>query len=133
MVMKVVPKNWYCWNFELTDADSVLADIAMSSWKEKAAVLVQAVEYQAFREGSFSGAFLLASGGRVICSAEKPSAFRQQFIISTGRGEVTLKSESALRRTMGLYQHSNRVGIITPESVFKRSAVVDLPENLSPA
>ena len=132
-MLTAVPTHWYTWNFHLHDGRRVLGEIEMSNWKEKATLVVNGECCQTYREGACFGTFVLECAGKIIAKANKPSAFARKFIVRHGPRELTLEPESALRRTMVLFEQGIRIGMIAPESAFSRRALIDLPDSLLPA
>ena len=76
------------------------------------------------------GPFLLEGPSGELARAVKVSAFRQQFTLTVGEREYTLRRLSWWRREFGLFYGGASVGSVAPESWFSRRAQVFLPEDL---
>jgi hypothetical protein len=131
MMLQVVPTHWYSWNFTVRDESRPVADIALSLWREKAGLTVGGERYRMYREAPLSGAFVLEHAGRVLAQAEKPSAFRREFVIRHAGREYTLRTRSIFGRAFILLDGSRHVGSIAPNSPFTRKAAADLPHDLT--
>ncbi len=129
-MLKAIPNHWFSWDFTVMEGSQSVADIDVSSWREKGLLTVQGVTYEVYREGLMSGAFILESAGSVLARAEKPSAFRRSFIIEHVGRQYTLCATSAFRREFLLSEDSREIGSLSPEGIFTRRTRVDLPEEL---
>jgi hypothetical protein len=129
-VLKAIPKRWFSWDFAVRKGSQPVADIDVSWWREKGLLTVEGTTYEVYREGAFSGAFILASAGSALARAEKPSAFRRSFIIEHAGRQYTLRAKSAWGREFLLLDGPREIGSLSPEGLFTRRATVDLPEHL---
>jgi hypothetical protein len=129
-MLTAVPKQWFSWDFTVTEGSQAVADIDISWWREKGVLTVDGVDYRVYREGMMSGDFILESAGSVLARAQKPSAFYRSFEIASEGMRYTLRAESAFRRTFLLLDGDRKVGSVSPEGVFTRRAIVDLPPAL---
>jgi hypothetical protein len=127
VMLQVIPKRWYSPDLSVMEESRPLAAIDASWWREKAVLTIEGRRYRVFREGLMSGAFVLESAGTVLARAEKPSAFRRTLLIHHDGREYTLRATSVLRRHSVLWSGSKQIGSLTPNSIFTRSAAVDLP------
>lgn len=130
-MLSAVPKHWFSWDFAIEDsARQPVAEVSLSSWRERGTVSIRGVEHRILREGALRGAFLLEAGGSPLARAEKPSAFRNTFRIEHGGKQYTLKPRSTWRRERVLFEGNREIGAIVPESCFSRRARVRLPDEL---
>ena len=107
-----------------------IADIDMSSWREKGTLAIDDTSYDVYREGMVSGDFILEDDGIEIAAAEKPSAFKRMFHVHYANQVFTLKAASVFRRAIAVYADGYQVGMMEPRGVFTRRTDVDLPEEL---
>lgn len=91
---------------------------------------VGGASYDVFREGAFSGRFVLESNGTELASAEKPSAFHRSFTVPFGGKSFRLEAEDAFKRTFLVLEQDRQVGAIVPEGIFTRRATADLPDDM---
>ncbi len=129
-MLTAVPKQWFSWDFTVTDGSQAVAEIDISWWREKGVLTVHGVDYRVYREGMMSGDFILESAGSVLARAEKPSAFHRSFTMNHGGRKYTLRAKGVLRRTFLLLDGDREIGSVSPEGVFTRRATVDFPEAL---
>ncbi len=80
-MFELVPLGWFSWDFSVLQNGSPIAEIDISSWREKGVLAVGGSSYNVYREGLMSGAFVLESNGAQLARAEKPSALRRSFTI----------------------------------------------------
>ena len=129
-MLRMVPKT-FSWTLSVMDgAEPVAQAVNVSWWKDKAEINLQGATYIARREGVMSGAYLLESPTGVVARATKPSVWRRSLIVEHAGRTYTLGPASAWRREFVLFEGSTRIGSISPESMFTRRAVVDLPPSV---
>ena len=126
-VLTLAPRNWFTWNFSVLDGERPLAEVNLSSWRERGTLTIEGADYSVYRE-SLIGDFLLEQSGRVLARAEKPSMFRRSFIIRYKEKPYTLRAQSAFRRAFVLLDGEREIGSIVPENAFTRNSVVTLPD-----
>ena len=128
-----VPKHWFSWDFAVQDSTrGPVAELKLSSWRERGAVIAAGIEHKVFRQG-FLGPFVLERAGAVVASAEKPSAFRKTLRIEHSGHHYTLEPRSYWGREVVLSEGDREIGSIAPNNWFGRGARVSLPEDLSVA
>jgi hypothetical protein len=130
-MLYAVPKHWFSWDFHLRSAgDEEVAEILLSSWRERGAILLGREEYRIHREG-LTGPFLLESSDSVTAArAVKTSMLYREFILGYKDRNYTLKAISPLHREFGLFAGENRIGSIRPESWFGRRAIIEFTDEL---
>ena len=129
-MLKLVPKRWFSWDFRLEDPVGMpWGELDLSYWRERGSVAVGGEQYSVSRQGVL-GPFVLEGPNGELARAVKVSAFRQQFALTVGEREYTLKQVSWWRREFGLFYGGASVGWVAPESWFSRRAQVFLPEDV---
>jgi hypothetical protein len=129
-MLELVPLGWFSWDFSVLQDGSPIAEIDISSWREKGVLAVGGSSYNVYREGLISGQFILELNGTPLAHAEKPSALHRSFTIQHEGKTYILKAESVLGRTFLLLENDRRIGSITPAGMFTRKATVDLPDEM---
>jgi len=127
--LTLAPRDWFSWNFSVLDGERTLADVHLSSWRERGTLTIEGVEYVVSRE-SLMGDFLLQQSGSILARASKPSAFHRSFIIRYKERSYTLQAKSIFRRAFVLLDgEEHEIGSIVPENSWTRKSVVTLPED----
>ena len=121
------PRNFFSRHYSLEAAGQTVAELDASRFKEAAALTVGGAPYRLFREGLFSGDFVLEKDGRPLLKASKPSAFRSQFDFELDGRLYSLKRASFLGKTFEVRQSDRVVGSVAKVSLFSRRATIDLP------
>jgi hypothetical protein len=129
MTLQVVPTHWYSSDFTIRQASRAVANADVSWWREKGALTIEGVRYEAYREGVLTGTFVLERNGTVIARAEKPSALFRKYLVRHGDREYTLDARSAFRRAFVLLDGSRQIGTIEPTSALTREAIANLPDS----
>ena len=129
-MLKAIPKSWLSWDFRFEEDSSVVAEIDVSHWREKAELTVVGSTYKLFREGWMSGAFVLEADGAILARAEKPSALYRRFVVEHEGRRSTLEAAAAFRRKFVLSEGGAKIGSVSPDGLFTRRATADLPDDL---
>lgn len=129
-MLTAIPRHWFSWDFTLFDKGESLAEIGMSSWREKGRVTVSNTTYRVYREGFFTGAFVLESNGTVLARAEKPSAMTRKVVVHFGGSQFELKPRSGLSRKFQLLSGGAIVGTLSPAGFLSRRMNIELSEDL---
>jgi hypothetical protein len=124
------PRSWLSWDCTLGKDGESLADIDLSSWREKGNLIVANSAYRVYREGLCSGAFVLESNGTAVARAHKPSAWTRRLVIEIGGAQFELKPESAFTRGFRLLKGKTTIGTLSPASMWSRKINVELPEDM---
>jgi hypothetical protein len=129
-MLTAIPHHWFSWDFSLLDKGEPLAEIDMSSWREKGSLRVSDSSYLVYRERVLSGDFLLEANGTVIARAKKASAMTRRLLLTVADSQFELKPRSALTRKFDLLSNGVIVGTLAPHGFLNRRMSVDLPEDL---
>jgi hypothetical protein len=130
-MLSVAPKHWFSWDFAVRDETGrPVAEVKLSSWRERGAIRIAGVEHEVTRHGAVRGAFVLERGGSVLMRAEPPRSFRSGFQIEHEGKPYALKGRSPWKRERALYAGDGLIGTVVPEGLFSSRARVDLPDSL---
>jgi hypothetical protein len=127
--LKLIPKSWLSWDFNVLQDDHLVAEIDISQWREKGKLAIDGSHYDVYREGLLSGAFLLEGDGTRLAGAIKPSVFARSFEVEyigktyQWRGEL-------FKRKFILSEGEQEVGSLTPDGIFTRRATAEFPDDL---
>jgi hypothetical protein len=121
------PRNFVSRHFTLEAQGQTLAELDASRWKEAATFTFEGQAYRFFREGLFSGDFILEQDGRFLLQATKLSAFRSQFDFELDARLYALKRASFFGKRFAVLRSGTEVGGVSRASLFSRRAVIDLP------
>ncbi|MFQ5889571.1 MAG: hypothetical protein ACE5JR_05910 [Gemmatimonadota bacterium] len=128
-VLKAVPGGWFSWDFRIFEGEREIALLDRAWVRERGHFRLAGGVFDLYRDGLL-GPFVLETEGRVLARAEKLSALRRIFRVTAGERRYTLKAASPFRREFVLLQGERRVGSMRPESVLRRVAVAEFPEEL---
>jgi hypothetical protein len=130
-MLTAIPRHWFSWDFTLFEKDRSLAEIDMSAWREKGELTVTNTTYRVYREGLFSGAFILEGNGAVVARAEKPSAMTRRVVLNFGSTQFELKPRSTLFfRTFHLLSGKRIVGTLSPRGFLSRRMDIELSDDI---
>jgi hypothetical protein len=129
-MLTAVPKGWCSPSYRVLENNAPLAIVHLSSYREAGDLEIQGANYRVYREGLFSGAFLLEEHGSVLARAEKPSALLRRFEVEHNGKNYLLEAESIMTRTFVLSEAGIQIGSIYAQHSLTRRSVVDLPEGI---
>jgi hypothetical protein len=127
MLLTMTPKRWYSWDFAVINGDRTIAELDLSSWRERAEILIGGVTHQVYRERAMGGDFIIDAGGRELARATKPSAFRHTMIVHYRGKDYTLRKPSVWGRAFALMDGDRQIGSVAPTSTWTRRATAELP------
>ena len=128
-MLEAIPTSIFCSTFRLQQNDNLLGEVSASIWRDKARLEIGEGTYELYREGQFSGDFVLEHNGNVVARARKPSAFRNQFEVELPNQLLVLRKLSLLNRRFGLFDGERQLGSIYPLGIFTRRSNIDLPSD----
>ena len=129
-MLEVIPENIFSTRFRFQQENQLLGKIDNSVWREKARVELKDGTYLLYREGRFSGYFLIEHNGRLVARASKPSALRNTFEVEVAGRLLVLRQLSIWKRRFGLFNGDKQIGSIYPLRVLSRQAHIDVPGDL---
>ena len=107
----------------------LLGELENSFLRAKAQLELEEGSYQLYREGWFSGDFLLELNGKVVARASKPSVLRNRFEIELPDRQLVLSKPSSFDRRVIVWDGGKEIGSIYPLGAFTRRTHVDLPDD----
>ena len=125
-MLEAIPKNLFSTGFRLQQENRLVGEVDTSIWREKARVELEDGTYLLYREGHFSGDFILEHNGKLAARASKPSAFYNRFEVEVLGRLLILRRLSPWNRRFGLFDGDKQIGSIYPLTVFSRRAHIDL-------
>ena len=129
-MLTAIPRHMLSWGFSLTDGKTSLADIKISSWREKGELTISGVPYRVYRKGPLIGSFVLESRGTVIARAYKPSVFSRRMTVEFDKTRYELKPVSIFARKFHLLSGKTVVGKLFPTRWYSRRMHIDLSESI---
>jgi hypothetical protein len=129
-MLSAQPRKWYSWDYALRDADGQhLADLDLSSWRDRGRFVLGGAEYRVRREG-LRGSFVLEHDGSVRARARKTNLLGREFEIEFEGDHYTLKKRSLWSHVVVLRQGAEELGTIRHTAWYKRDARVEMAERL---
>ena len=132
-MLEAIPSNFFATNFQLQQDNQLLGEVDTGFWGEKARLELEDGTYELYREGMFSGDFVLERNGEVVARASKPSFLQNRFEVQLPDRRLVLRKPSAWswNRRFGLFDGEKQIGSIDPVGLFTRRTIIDLPDNWS--
>ena len=131
-MLEAIPSNFFATRFHLQQDSRLLGEIETGLWREKARLELEDGTYELYREGLFSGDFVLERNSEVVARASKPSVRQSRFEVQLpDRRLVLSKPTWSWRRSFSLFDGEKKIGSIGPVGLFTRRTNIDLPDNWS--
>ena len=128
-MLEAIPTNFFACNFRLQQNDNLLGEVETSIWRDRGVLEIGEGTYQLYREGQFSGDFMLEHNGNVVARARKPSLFRNSFEVELPNQTLVLRKLGPLSRRFGLFDGERQLGSFYPLGIFTRRSSIDLPSD----
>ena len=132
MLLRTIPRNWFSYNFAVSDAiGTPVGGADLSNWRERAELDIGGRRYQA-HHGSWDKEFVLTGeDGKNVVVAEKPSAWKENFSFEYEGHHYELRKESVWKSDLVLVQASvGKVGYVRRKGIFKPEWEAELPDEL---
>ena len=126
-MLEAVPANFFSTRFVLRDDGKLVGELDSSMWRESAQLELGEGSYLLYREGLWSGEFIMERNGQVVARAVKPSMWLYNFDVAFGSRTVALRRLSVWRRRFGVFESDKQAGSIYPVGMMTRRANVELP------
>ena len=127
VTLRAEPKSMLSNDFVLFEGDTEIGLLDMKTMTEAATLHLGEETFELGREGMMSGAFFLSRDGAIVVTAEKPSAFRRDFVIVLGDTTLELRKAGVLSSAFELYHGDVRIGGVARDGVMTRKATMELP------
>lgn len=111
-MLTITRKGFFSGDLEVRDGIAPVAEINMSSFRERAELRVGMQLYEARRVGWLNAALVLERQGMEVARAEPEGFFRRAFHIRTARAAFTLKPQGFWRSGYVLTDGEMNVGAI---------------------
>ena len=128
-MLQLEPTRLFSWAFAVADDGKPVGTLDISAWRERGHVTVAGQTFTIIREGFVSSDFRLESGGTIVATATKPSAFRREFAITFSGRTLRLRPRSAWGRALALHEGDREVGEAR-RGAWSRRATATVPETL---
>lgn len=129
-MLKATPTSFVSKDFDIFDDSEQIAVLSLSWFRERGQLEIGGRSFDIGREGLANGTFFLERNGERLVEAIKPSMFRRRFEITFAGKQYQLQASAPISRTFDLLDGNRFIGQIKPKSIFSRTAIVDLPEDL---
>ena len=127
-MLSAAPRGIFSWDFIISRDGTMIADIDMSWWGERAELKITGQTYAVYRESLLEGTFVLQSGEQVLARAQK--GFTRTFDVDVAGRHLELKAVSIWTREFGLFENDAQIGRIEPAGWLGRKAIIELPEDI---
>lgn len=108
-----------------------VAAINLKVLREAGTLSVADRSYSMEREGRLSGDFILKDGaGTVIVRANKPSIWKNRYVVTFGNLKFELAKTSAWKQGFSLLWNGDSLGTIHRPRWYSREAEIALPDSL---
>ena len=125
-MIEAVPKHIFSNDYVLRGTDGRVAELDVSSWRERAEFVLDGATYRLYRDG-MAGPFVMERDGTVIARARKPSVFRNRFEIELPDRSCELRKTSLSGRRFGVFEGDRAAGEMAQAGFLGRRIRLSLP------
>ena len=125
-MVEAVPTHIFSNDYVVRGTDGTVADLDISSWRERAEFVLDGATYRLYRDG-LVGPFVLERDGVVKARARKPSAFRSRFEVELPDRTCELRKISLGGRRFGVFEGDRAAGEVAQTGFFGRRIRLSLP------
>jgi hypothetical protein len=132
-LLRAHPTRFFSWNYQVWHEAHLASRLRLElgAFREGGRVLVNDDEFIVRKEGILGSHFILEDEKGVLAEAVKPSAIRRSFRVRVADRVFTLQAAGTISRKYLLLHGSHELGSIAPSGFFGRTAIVDLPDDIS--
>lgn len=124
------PPGIFSQAYDVTDGDALVGSVRFHVFSQRGEIELSGRTLTIDRDG-VAGAWRLHAGPRVLATAERPSILRRRWIIRPTDGPpLELMPTSGSIRNVTLRRAGIPIGSISRTSLLRRTARIDLPEEL---
>jgi hypothetical protein len=125
-MIEAVPKHIFSNDYVLRGTDGRVAELDVSSWRERAEFVLDGVSYRLYRDG-IVGPFVMERDGAVIARARKPSTVRNRFEVELPDRTCELRKTSLSGRRFGVFEGDRAAGEMAQAGFLGRRIRLSLP------
>ncbi|HYF65915.1 MAG TPA: hypothetical protein VD886_24000, partial [Herpetosiphonaceae bacterium] len=130
-MLKATNQSWSGTRWQISaDDGQPAATLELASIRSAATWSLGGRQFRLFREQGGERALALEADGQRLATATRTSLWRRTFIVRAGGDEWTLAMVSAWKGAWELSGPAGALGRIQPVGVWRRSALIDLPDEL---
>ncbi len=120
-------KGIFSKSVQLFRDDEHIADISISSLKEKASFRYQDREYSITKESAFKSNFSMTLNGVPLANGKKLSVWKYDTLVTVSSQEFLIKRSNWWNKNTDIFYSGRKIGAIKPKSVWSRDAILDVP------
>lgn len=129
-ILHAEPLGWFCSGVRLRRGDQELTELEITTFKSKGSFVLDDDEFVIEPKGFLQTSAVLKKGNAILARAEKPSAFRRRFEISSAGHRLTMESRSWAGREYVLLLGNQEVGWIRRKGMTGRSLQLEFPDEV---
>ncbi len=119
------PRTIFSWDFRV-EGEGSAASLEVNWLSEQGTITSDRTDFEINKHGVFSGRWTMEANGQTHATAQKATAFRRTFEISSPTGELSLIPESMFTRRFRLEREGKLVARICPDHPFTRRSKIEL-------
>lgn len=129
-MLTATPRNWWSYDYMIHAGERLVAEVSRAAFAERGTLQIDGQSYSVVREDGLGPWVLRGPAGDELARAEKPSAWRDGFLLSVDGRELVFERPSPWRRHVVLRQGGAVIGEIRHASTWGRDAIISLPAEL---
>jgi hypothetical protein len=129
-VLRTEPAGWGSWSARINSGDHPLTELRISLFRSRGRFSLHGEEFSVDPQGLLGTTAVLRKGSNIIARAEKTSAFRRRFRITSAGHRLDLVSRSWSGREYALLLGSQEVGMVRRTGFGGRKITMEFPDQV---
>lgn len=127
-ILEINRKALFSWEFEVLQNGAPAGRIEGLGSREKSVVTLGDTKYEVSSDRSAIDGFNLDSNGLRLAHIEKPRLLTRVFNVNHADKVYTFTRPSLFSSRYELMDNEQTIGSVSPKGIFKKSAIVELPD-----
>ena len=128
--LEVEPTGWASWNALITSRGQPLTELTISTWKSRGAFELEGQAFTIEPQGFWHHNAELRRGSTIIAKAERKSALRRSWVLTSAGHGLTLETLSWRGREFVLLLGNQETGRVTRKGMTGRRLSLTFPEDV---
>ncbi len=128
-MVKAVSKSIFSSSYDIKENGEPVSEVNFSNWSEKAELTIGGKKASFYRQGIVSGDFVFEFEDRILATAEKPSAWKDDMVIKVGEQFFEIRPKSWFSYTYYITWQGQQIGKISRDGWVTQNGTGEFPED----
>lgn len=128
-MVKAVSKSIFSSSYDIKENGESVSEVNFSNWSEKADLTIGDKKAVFYRQGVVSGDFVFEFEDRTLATAKKPSAWKDDMVITVGEQVFEIRPKSWFSYTYYIIWQDQKIGKISRDGWVTQNGTGEFPED----